>query len=378
MAFDYDINHYTYDDLRKMFNVKEGENISEDEIDIRIANIKFTAGLNTKDQNELLNVNNFLQVSKMKFIMFQNTSVEYDNVYPMTERLEKTFIKNKFLDKNEHVVIEQTKNIKIPKEIKLFNIQTIDRDHVSWPYSSEFEIDLPESIKDVTNIGLHDYNLSFDVQNISEFYQNNKLTFRAGGATYTIIVPDGEYNLSTLSSTIASLMDEAVGNPNTFSAVPDGTTRKMKISSNIPFALFFDKPESYTMNKWQIRDIYNLRDYWGLGYFMGFDKTIYESSDNNIIAPNKMKVTLNYMIYLEIDGFNHALQTNGNTGKVNSYFARIPMMEGNMNDSGGLEYKEVSAERISKLKVKLRFHNGVLLDPSGQNYDFTLSFVCKK
>ena len=406
MPFDFDINHYAHNDLKKLFNVKDDETISDDEIDVRLANIKFTAGINTKDQNELRKIYNFLEIAKEKYITFQNSKLEYNNVYPMTEKLESVFVKNKFLDNNEHAIIEHTKKIRIPTETKLFNINSIDRDLVALPYESNFEIELPQDIRDVTNIGLHDYNLYFSLQTFSNFYQNTKLRFTcikdSVDHPYTIVLPDGTYSNVQLCDKIIALMNIASkglygDNDDNFTYFLSDTTGKLTIIStkDTTFMLHFEIAESFEQNKWQIRNIYDLRDSWGLGYFMGYNKQKYTSStiakiDLGIVnenlgddivcvtANNLLRTNVDSVVFLEIDGFNYAYQTSTNTGKVNSYFAKIPILTGYTNDSGGLEYRVVSAERISKLKLKLRFHNGILLDTNGQNFDFTLSFNCKK
>ena len=406
MSFDYDINHYTFDDLKKLFNVKDGETVSNEEIDMRIANIRYTAEQNTTDETQLKKILNFLPVAKEKFKVFvKMQNIEYNNVYPMTERLEKQFIPNKMLDKNAHAIIEQTPDIVIPSENKYININSADRDVGSWPNPSEFEVELPDSIRDVTFATLFDYNFYVHVYNISDFYQNTKFSFQIGtGAIKQATLANGFYSDSQLADSVAEAMNKALDSnynrtdgAGTFGVTLDSTSKKYVIynSNNAEFTLKFDSPESYTTNKWQIKNIYGLSDSWGLGYFLGFDKDTYTSTsdtvfynddDGNetsseyhrIVAPNVVIPTLNHNLFLEIDGFNHVQQTRQQSGVVNSYFSRIPIINGFANDVGGYERANISVERLSKLKIRLRFHNGILLDLQGQNFDFTLMFGCKK
>ena len=91
-----------------------------------------------------------------------------------------------------------------------------------------------------------------------------------------------------------------------------------------------------------------------------------------------MNIILHHNVFLEIDGFNHVLQTRRETGVVNSYFSRIPLLNGFANEVGGFERANISMEKVSKLKLRLRFHNGILLDLQNQNFDLTLLFGCKK
>ena len=404
MSFDYNIHHYTFDDLKKLFNVKDGETVSIEEIDMRIANIRYTAEQNTSNPKELSNILNFLPVAKEKFKIFvQTQNIEYNNVYPMTEKLQKKFIPNKMLDKNEHAIIEHTPDINIPTENKYVNINTSDRDTDSWPLSSEFEIELPDALKDVTFATLFDYNFFGSMYNISEFYQNTKMTFSYnGGGDQTITLDDGFYTDTQLGEIVCLIMNEADGGQS-FGYKFDINTKKFTFfdTNDKPFTLKFDKPETYPTtekSRWQIRNIYNLPIAWGLGYFLGFDKGttytsgekfVYGGKDENgsdvtagdyqaITAPNITSSSLNHNLFMEIEGFNHVQQTRQNSGVVNSYFSRIPIIGGFGNDVGGYERANFNKERVSKLKFRLRFHTGILIDMQGQNFDFTLMFGCKK
>lgn len=428
MPFDYNINHYKLDDLKTLFNVKENENVTPEELDMRIANIKYSAQLSNTDKSDLISMENFLLIAKEKYLqLVQYYKIEYDNIHGQQEIHKSKFIDSTFLDKNEHAIIDKTKDTKIPTQVKLYNINTSDRDKVSWPYSSNFEINLPEYIKDVTVMGLYDYNFYFSRPNFTNFYQNTKLTLELtepihvsymdmdvsppsmisasidlSGEKLIIELKDGFYSDYSLCKTIEDLANQAVKKIlanqgilgveyDDFKYYLDAISLKLTLYNlNTPFKLYFNKPETYEYNNWQIRDIYNLNTAWGLGYFLGFNKEIYSSSVttisdvtgavnvNAIVAPNVFDSALDNMLYLEIDGYNHAFQSSSKTGKVNSYFARIPIMSGYSNDSGGLENRLVSSERIQKIKLKLRFHNGILFDTFGQDYDITINFRCKK
>jgi hypothetical protein len=94
-------------------------------------------------------------------------------------------------------------------------------------------------------------------------------------------------------------------------------------------------------------------------------------------------------IYMEIDGLNcidetspynissFTLTTNKTNGVVNSSFAKIPITTTPMSqwfDKNSLPYKLYlpPAERIRKLRIKLRYHNGQLINFGVFNYSFTL------
>jgi hypothetical protein len=99
---------------------------------------------------------------------------------------------------------------------------------------------------------------------------------------------------------------------------------------------------------------------------------------------------ISYM-YMEIDGLNNidetspynisnfTLTTNKTNGIVNSAFAKIAVPTTPMSqwfDREALPYKLYlpPAERIRKLKIKLRYHNGQQVNFGVFNYAFTLEF----
>ena len=99
---------------------------------------------------------------------------------------------------------------------------------------------------------------------------------------------------------------------------------------------------------------------------------------------------VSYM-YMEIDGLNcidetspysvnsFTLTTNKTNGIVNSAFAKIavpttPMSQWFDRDARPYKLFLPPAERIRKLKIKIRYHNGQLVNFGVFNYSFTLEF----
>lgn len=164
--------------------------------------------------------------------------------------------------------------------------------------------------------------------------------------------------------------------------------------------------------------------HWGLPGFLGFrrcnvessvltdpkDARFYYRSQGNydwliasslagaqahyLTAPLQMNVNPNNYIYMEIKLLNSidetapynyskfTQETNQTNGVVKSAFAKIPLN----NDTLGSYYEEyVNAnyfklfnppvERIRKLSIKFRFHDGMLVDFNNQDYSFTLEMT---
>jgi hypothetical protein len=109
-------------------------------------------------------------------------------------------------------------------------------------------------------------------------------------------------------------------------------------------------------------------------------------------APLKLNLVGNTYYYMEVDGMNNldetipyspntfTRHTNESNGIVNSAFAKIPIPTGNVaqqcNDTmNTYMIYQPPAERIRKLKVRIRYHNGALVNFGSFNYSFTLELV---
>ena len=109
-------------------------------------------------------------------------------------------------------------------------------------------------------------------------------------------------------------------------------------------------------------------------------------------APAKINLMGPAFIYLEIDGMNtldetspfnasqFTSQTNETNGRVNSAFAKIPVPTTPISqwfdsDQKPFKYYNPPAERIRKLKLKLRYHNGQLVDFGLFEWSILLEFT---
>ena len=100
-------------------------------------------------------------------------------------------------------------------------------------------------------------------------------------------------------------------------------------------------------------------------------------------------------MYMEIEGMNcidetspynlsnFTAHTNQNNTIVNSSFAKIPIPTTPIsqwfdNDMATYKYWNPPAERISKIKLKIRYNNGALVDFGDFEYSFMLEFTLLK
>lgn len=110
-----------------------------------------------------------------------------------------------------------------------------------------------------------------------------------------------------------------------------------------------------------------------------------------IEAPYKISFFGPDHIYMEVDGMNcidetspwnlseYTMKNNQTNGIVRSSFAKIPLVSTPISqfydrDSVSYKYWNPPAERISKLKVKFRYHNGQMVSFGQFNYSFMIEF----
>jgi len=215
-----------------------------------------------------------------------------------------------------------------------------------------------------------------------------------------------------------------------FVVVYNEVTQKLQFGNNHEyFELNFDAVMTYDVLCAQPTIPVCQNGKWGLPYYLGFEKKIYTSSvisntdgiplsDPSYInltylnsispnyfwlgpsgyfcnAPNIINVIGETNFYMELDKCNQAdelkaypLNTNGTfnnsyNGSVNSFFAKIPVLgfpnvqyfESRNGLIQNLTTFFPPLERISKIKVKFRYHDGRLVDFRNE-FSFTLAFDC--
>lgn len=123
------------------------------------------------------------------------------------------------------------------------------------------------------------------------------------------------------------------------------------------------------------------------GYWLSNGRAYGTSPVFYLEAPFKLNILGNSCMYMEVDLLNNmdefvpfeqnafTRSTNESCGIVNSAFAKIPIGPVFGNDSPSFKLFNPPAERISKLKFRFRYHNGLLVDFEKMNYTFVLEFI---
>ena len=128
------------------------------------------------------------------------------------------------------------------------------------------------------------------------------------------------------------------------------------------------------------------------GYWLLPDPALTGSTVKYLKAPFKINILGNAYFYMEIDNLNNldetmpyslspfTQQTNKTNGIANSAFAKIaiptaPLSQWFDNSMDSYMLFQPPAERIRKIKLRLRYHNGTLVNFGLFEYSFTLEFT---
>lgn len=220
------------------------------------------------------------------------------------------FLGPKVTQYGSHMVMTQ-----VQKETKkkYWNIDTQFRDDydTSSNYLTQYNFSLPQPINDVKSIYVNSIELPVTFYNISAAIGNNtfKVTHGTGSDPvinyHYIIVPDGQYTESTLSSTINSQMrgqgltDLSLNIVNGYSSFGHAST-----TYTIDFAVKTNYTSSTSTNiVFSDFDKYNIKS--KLGWLLGYRNTTYSTtSAGRIISEELLNLNRINYLYLVVDEFS--------------------------------------------------------------------------
>ena len=363
---------------------------------------------------------------------------------------------------------------------KYVSIHSEDRDMIKYPNPSNFEIEMPQDILNVSTVRLVDWtfpanydvfsakynNLSFTFNitkpyNPGEFNYSNQIAeiiykclFLTQNEPYVIAIQEGFYNPTQMTTELTNKMNAIVTqriydyiNTNYtdvnekqnildhfsgydrfvvvynivsqkiwFGNKADGfiltnTSQFIKsqlfesfdcISNVLPNFSNWGLPSNLGLPRVDVvaisqpnftpRFFYGDVVYGDNGYWLLAIPELIGSQVYFIESPNKINLMGEAFFYIEIQGLNNidetspynlsdfTQSTNQTNGIVNSAFAKISIPTtpiGQWFDKEGLPYKLFlpPAERIRRLKIKIRYHDGKLVDFNVFPYSFTLEFT---
>lgn len=197
-------------------------------------------------------------------------------------------------------------------DTKFLTIHSIDRDINKWANGNEFEVELPENLKNVYSLRLASCILPNNLYNITNNYQNTKFSYRinpkiTGSSTentiltkyfchprnyFTVTLDDGYYTTEYLVNTLQYQLNHfttqkmiELGMPSTYSydhfIVKYHALQNKFIIANDrdQVILNFDLQMTYNNLVCNQKIVFDQYANWGLGYNLGFEKQTYSSSE---------------------------------------------------------------------------------------------------
>ena len=257
--------------------------------------------------------------------------------------------------------------------------------------SSDFTIDLPETVQLEDNMlcQIHEVSIPHSWYSINS--TNNNLYFRhqiicpgvIAGITYRkITIPEGNYNAVDLAQTIEialNLLVDTVDRPNTYSLHYNNSTNKITFSSNSATAIFV------VLTDGEIAPVAGVfSDPVDVNNLNSINRVIGNTTPATDAYTNVVPYTTNFIdltpvknIYIhcnEISNYNQ-LTVAGNSSIVKKVPVNVPYL-GIINDNelSAEDYIDVSGKILRRLNWRLTDHLNQVIDLNNVNISFTITF----
>jgi hypothetical protein len=318
-----------------------------------------------------------------------------------------------------HPIIQKNREYILNK--KLLSVHSNDRNNDKWKNSNEFEITLPENIKNIESIKLNSISIPNKTPMFSNLFQNIKFKFNILDGPisgYVVELEEGTYTIEQLILSIQNQMNTVSSSTDFICKYNEVTGKLWFGNTSKSFKLLFNEKQEYTITNLNTNLMHDKEYKWGLPAFLGYKKQVYESSSSStakqfnhediqwLPSPttschfidiatkyevNMMDITPYTNIYMEIDKYNSLDEISEYSkhrsinrdkdynGRVNSAFAKIPFINNSYtllskSNSNNSSYHNPPIENISKLKFKFRYHNGLPINLKNTPFSFIIEF----
>ena len=187
---------------------------------------------------------------------------------------------------------------------KVININSIFRNNNLYPKSTNFKLELNETIKNIaymriTSIEIPDINYNF-----SDYRNNNSFTITTGGVNVdTINIGSGNFTSDIIVNTVQDLLDDintARGTSLAFSI--DVVSGKFNFTNTTSFTLDFSRTGN--------------TQYKGINYYFGFQNETYTGTD--ITADSVLNLNPIGYFFLRLNNIDNIMDC-----KVNNAFMKV-------------------------------------------------------
>ena len=257
--------------------------------------------------------------------------------------------------------------------------------------SSDFTIDLPETVQLEDNMlcQIHEVSIPHSWYSINS--TNNNLYFRhqvippgvVAGITYRkVVIPEGNYTAVDLAQTIEialNLLVDTVDGPNTYSLIYNSSTNKITISSNYSTVIFV------VLTDGEIAPVAGVfSDPVDVNSLNSINRVIGNTTPATDAYTNVAPYTTNFMdlvpfksLYLhcnEISNYNQ-LTVAGNSSIIKKINVSVPYL-GIINDNefSSFDYIDVSNKMLRRLNFRISNNLNQTVNLNNVDVSFTLTF----
>ena len=419
MNFDLNINNYKKNELKEMFDLPN--NYDQNIIDINATKLKESIFSNREINQDLRNKTIYF-LTEAKKILLEDIYQKVENAKEITEEKVKDYFNSIYdlkpvdiEDNNEHM-IQSRKNqpylSSFPSEFfpgtinpikkrinnENLNIDTRFRENYYGSLSTNFNVNLPLSIKKILTMKLAAIELPTTFYNISKQSGNNFFTLIVNDISQVISIPSGNYTntgiiniLNTTVSNIANSFTELqlfgyivfginIDNNNNGSGQAfvgiDSSIPDINLITSITLDFQADRngiPDNNTPLPLKF------------GWILGFRNGIY-INNINYVSEGIVDLLGSRYLYLVVDDFNNNVNNSFysafNSSILNkNILARISLQSNTFNIFTENNLNIITTPRqyfgpvnIQKLNIQLLDEYGRVIDLNNMDYSFSLTF----
>jgi hypothetical protein len=406
----YDLDNYSQNDLCDIFDIKIDENFDKTILNSNynkmITNVKGEIHIPDTEKENILK---FLDNSFKKLL-------EKDSEYKLTEgNFMPNLEKNKIFSKDKPVIKKEFKKeltslinpIKTKYVTKLLNVNTLFRKNYYLQKSTDFIIDLPETLKNVTSITLSNTEIPNTIYSFSSDIGTNEFTVETYDGNYTnkktttVRIKNGNYSAKELVDYLNKYIFSKDATLKRIACNYDNITKKISffrdMRKDISGGIENDTTLFFNID-WRLKDKPTRSIQLNMGWILGFRKEYYSYEDDYIdiskVSFDKgegfeaescfQNLNGQRYIFLSIDDYNKnyskmlfspfedsVINDNNIFAKINNDYDTFDYK----SDAGGdYQFKRqyFGPVDLMKLRVRLLDEYGRVVSLNNADYSFTI------
>ena len=293
----YDLDNYSQNDLCDMFDIKIDENFDKTLLNSNynkmITNVKGEIHIPDSEKENILT---FLDKAFKKLL-------EKDAEYKLTEGNFMPNLEKNVIFSNENPVIKKEfkkeltsliNPIKTKYITKLLNVNTLFRKNYYLQKSTDFIIDLPETLKNVTSITLSNTEIPNTIYSFSSDIGTNEFTvetYKYDGTTYsekkttTVRIKNGNYSAKELVDYLNKYIFSKDATLKRIACNYDNITKKISffrdMRKDVSGGIWNDTTLFFNID-WRLKDRPNRSIQLNMGWILGFRKEYYSYDDDYV------------------------------------------------------------------------------------------------